>query len=78
MDISLTAEGTDKMIKATRGMKPGSDRIAIIVDGKLRSAPVVQHVPLGKNFIISGLRKEGEPARLAERLSGKNRKKTPR
>ncbi len=36
------------MAEGTRDLEPGSARIAIIVDGKLISAPVVQMVPLGR------------------------------
>jgi|TARA_B110000037_G_scaffold222718_1_gene299102 hypothetical protein len=42
------------MIAATKPIAGGIDRIAIMVDGKFLSAPVVQSVPLGKNFVISG------------------------
>lgn len=72
VDISLSAEGTDKMIAATGVMRPGIDRIAILVDGKILSAPVVQSVPLGRNFVINGLDGKNETMKLAARLSGKS------
>ncbi len=53
--IALTAEGTNAMIAATTPMRPGVDRLAIIIDGKLHSAPVIRSVPLGRDFIIEGL-----------------------
>ena len=59
------------MIAATKPMAGGIDRIAIMVAGKIVSAPVVQFVPLGKKFVISGLKDEDEPAKLAARLMGK-------
>lgn len=74
IDISLSGEGTEKMIEATKIMRPAIDRIAILVDGKILSAPVVQSVPLGKFFVINGLTQENEPMKLAARLSGKSEK----
>lgn len=72
IDISLSKDGTQKMIAATRNMRPAIDRIAILVDGKILSAPVVQSVPLEKHFVINGLDKENEAIKLAARLSGKS------
>ena len=71
VDVTLSKEGTEKMIAATKIMRPGIDRIAIIVDGRILSAPVLQSVPLGKNFVINGLDQKNEPRQLADRLSGK-------
>lgn len=72
IDISLSKEGTEKMIAATGIMRPAIDRIAILVDGKILSAPVVQSVPLGKYFVINGLDEENEAMKLAARLSGRS------
>lgn len=72
IDIGLSKAGTEKMIAATKIMRPGIDRIAIIVNGKIVSAPVLQSVPLGKHFIISGLKEKNEAMNLAARLSGKS------
>lgn len=55
IEINLTDDGTAAMIAATTPMRPGVDRMAIIVEGKLHSAPVLRSVPLGKSFIIEGL-----------------------
>lgn len=74
VDVTLSPGGTEKMIAATSPMRPAIDRIAIIVDGEILSAPVVQSVPLGKNFVITGLNGENEPATLAARLTGKSAK----
>lgn len=71
VDITLTPGGTEKMITATTPMRPGIDRIAIILNGKVKSAPTIQSVPLGKYFVINGLTHEDEPKRLAGLLSGK-------
>jgi len=68
VDITLNGDGTDKMIALTKDMRRGIDRIAIVLDGKVLSAPVVQAVPLGKNFVISGLADPGEPKKLANAL----------
>jgi len=68
VDITLNSEGTDKMIALTKNMQPGVDRIAIVLDGKVLSAPVVQSVPLGKDFVVNGLNDPGEPKKLANAL----------
>ena len=68
VDITLNGPGTDKMIALTKNMRPQVDRIAIVLDGEVISAPVVNAVPLGKQFIIEGLRDPGEPQKLANSL----------
>jgi SecD/SecF fusion protein len=68
VDITLDGDGTDKMIALTQNMRPGIDRIAIVLDGVVLSAPVVQSVPLGKNFVINGLDEPGETKKLANAL----------
>ncbi len=68
VDIVLNDEGTDKMIALTKDMRAGTDRIAIVLDGEVISAPVVQDTPLGKRFNINGLRDPGEPQLLANQL----------
>ncbi len=68
VEITLNKRGTDKMIALTTHMRPGLDRIAIVLDGKVISAPTVQQVPLGKNFIIEGLNQPGEIKTLANAL----------
>lgn len=72
IDVTLSPSGAKKMIEATAPMRPGIEQIAIIIDGKVVSAPVVQSVPLGKNFQISGLDDPNEPKKLAARLTGKS------
>jgi SecD/SecF fusion protein len=66
--ITLNSDGTDKMIALTKDMRQGSDRIAIVLDGEVISAPVVQQTPLGKNFEVSGLNEPGEVQSLANAL----------
>jgi SecD/SecF fusion protein len=68
VDITLNNVGTDKMIALTKNMRPQIDRIAIVLDGEVISAPVVNQVPLGKQFVITGLRDPGEPLSLANSL----------
>lgn len=68
VDITLNGAGTDKMIALTQNMRPEIDRIAIVLDGVVQSAPVVQSVPLGKNFVINGLDEPGETKKLANAL----------
>jgi SecD/SecF fusion protein len=68
VDITLDGPGTDKMIALTQNMRPGQDRIAIVLDGIVQNAPVVQSVPLGKKFEINGLNEPGETKKLANAL----------
>ena len=68
VSITLGEEGTDKMIALTKDMRPGFDRIAIVLNGKVVSAPTVHATPLGKHFIIEGLDPVGEVDRLAAQL----------
>lgn len=51
--IRLKPEGAKKMEAVTGGLKLGIERLALIVDGKLESAPVVNG-RLGAQFIIEG------------------------
>ncbi len=68
VDITLNGPGTDKMIALTQNMRPQVDRIAIVLDGEVISAPVVNQVPLGKQFIVEGLHEPGEVQSLANSL----------
>jgi SecD/SecF fusion protein len=68
VEITLNGGGTDKMIALTKNMQEGRDRIAIVLDGQVISAPVVNKVPLGKQFVVEGLRDPGEPQELANSL----------
>ena len=68
VDITLNGQGTEKMIALTSNMRPGVDRIAILLDGEVISAPVVNQTPLGKRFMISGLEEPGETQSLANSL----------
>ena len=68
VDITLNGPGTDKMIALTKDMREGVDKIAIVLDGEVISAPTVQKAPLGKQFEITGLRDPGETQNLANSL----------
>ncbi len=65
--VSLDNEGTDKMIALTGDMRLGVDRIAIVLDNEVISAPVVQ-AHLAKDFSISGLNEPGEVQTLVNAL----------
>lgn len=65
--VSLDNDGTNKMIALTGNMRLGVDRIAIVLDGEVISAPVVQ-AHLAKDFSISGLHEPGEVQNLANAL----------
>ena len=51
--VELNEEGGKKLKEATARMRYGRDRLAIIVDGRLISAPTVQ-TTLGSAFVIDG------------------------
>jgi len=68
VSILLNSKGGDKMIALTEKMEAGRDRIAIVLDGEVLSAPVVQSVPLGTQFEITGIDKPGEVQNLANAL----------
>ncbi len=65
--VTLDNEGTDKMIALTGDMRLGVDRIAIVLDDEVISAPVVQ-AHLAKDFSISGLNEPGEVQTLVNAL----------
>ncbi len=68
VSITLNSDGTDKMIALTKDMNAG-DRIAIVLDGEVISAPgLKEHGPLGKDFQIDGLDEPGEVQNLANAL----------
>ncbi len=68
VSITLNSAGTDKMIAFTSRLEAGRDRMAIVLDGKVMSAPGFKQVPLGKNFEITGLSDPGEPQNLSRIL----------
>ncbi|MBR5196251.1 MAG: hypothetical protein IKW48_08970 [Akkermansia sp.] len=54
VDFTLTPRGAETLTRLTRSMKLGKDRLAILLNGVVVSAPVV-HAELGGQFFISGL-----------------------
>lgn len=67
ISVKLNKEGAGKMFAATRKMAHGADRLAIILDGKILSAPVVQDT-LGAQFEISGMKDAAEAKAIAAAL----------
>ncbi len=68
VSITLNGDGENKMIALTKDMNAG-DRIAIVLDGEVISAPgLKEHGPLGKQFQIDGLSEPGEVQNLANAL----------
>lgn len=67
--ITLDSKGADKMIALTTPMTNRRGSIAIVLDGVVKSAPVVNSDrPLGRDFIIEGLNEPGEVQGLANAL----------
>lgn len=67
LTVELNAEGSNKMLELTSKMEHGVDRLAIVLDDKVLSAPVVQST-LGKNFEISGMKDAVEAKGIAAAL----------
>ena len=67
LTVELNPEGANKMFDLTSKMRPGVDRLAIVLDGKVLSAPVVQS-SLGANFEISGMKDANEAKNIAAAL----------
>ena len=56
--VKLSIDGAKKFTTATTGM--GGKRIAIIVQGRIMNAPVINNAPLGGLFEISGFKNAAE------------------
>ena len=54
VSITFTVEGADRLHSLTGGMKLGQDRLALVLDGCVVSAPIV-HAPLRKSVFVTGL-----------------------
>jgi len=67
IDVELNDQGAEKMLRTTKQMNHGRDRLAIVLDGKVMSAPVVQSA-LSKKFQLSGLGSADEAKALAAAL----------
>lgn len=68
LDITLNHEGGRRLAEATRS-QPGTVRLAVLVDGKMKSAPVVQG-ELGNHFQISGFKTPEEALDVLRDLPG--------
>ncbi|MBR3695580.1 MAG: protein translocase subunit SecD [Akkermansia sp.] len=68
VNVSLNNEGAGHMQKLTSSMKLGQDRLAVVLNGIVKCAPVVQSV-LHKDFNISGLNGKNEPQNISEALA---------
>jgi len=67
VSIRLSNAGADKMLELTDDLKIGYDRIAVVLDGKVITAPVVND-KLHKNFIIQGQESAKEARDLASTM----------
>lgn len=67
LQIELNREGAEKMLQLTKQMAHGRDRLAIILDDKVMSAPVVQS-PLRKTFQVTGLGNSERAKLMAQAL----------
>lgn len=67
VSVTLNSAGAEKMFNLTKDMRKGTDRIAIVLDGVVISAPTVNDI-LSKNFEVSGLDDPGEPKELSNAL----------
>ncbi len=69
LDIELTSEGAKMMKALTKPMEAGQDRIAIVLDDQVMSAPTLQQDSLGKNFQITGMGTYDDASKLATALN---------
>lgn len=67
-NVTMTAMGREKLKQASSVMQKGKDRIAIVIDGKITKAPVIQST-LSCYFQISGLNRVKEPEYLSTMLN---------
>ena len=68
VQVTLTGAGGKLMRNLTAPMRKGVDRLAVVLDGEVDSAPVVQAV-LDKNFIIQGVGDAEECRNLSATLT---------
>ena len=67
VSIRLSNAGAEKMLDLTGGMTLQRDRLAVVLDGKVITAPVV-NAQLHKNFIIEGQESSKEARDLASTM----------
>ena len=69
LEFRLTEQGGEKLHKATKDVVPGVARFAILIDGKLVMAPVL-NATLGRDFIVEGLMESGSISMMARSQGG--------
>ena len=67
LSVELNSEGAQLMFDLTSKMQAGRDRLAIVLDGEVLSAPVVQSA-LRKHFEITGMNDAKDAKELATAL----------
>ncbi len=68
VNVNLSNKGGQKMIRLTQNMQKGHDRLAVVLDGRVVTAPTVQDT-LSSNFQISGMDAPGEAESIARVLN---------
>lgn len=66
--VTLSGKGGDKMTRLTKEMTHGRDRLAVVLDGRVVTAPTVQST-LSKQFEISGMNGPGEADNVSKVLN---------
>lgn len=66
--VTLSGNGGDKMSRLTKEMTHGRDRLAVVLDGRVVTAPTVQST-LSKQFEISGMNGPGEADNVSKVLN---------
>ena len=68
LNLTLTPAAAQRMTRLTGSMPHGSSRLAIVINGLVRCAPIV-HGTLSTDFTITGLTAPGEPESIATALT---------
>ena len=68
VSVTLNRTGASRMGQLTGKMVKGRDRLAVVLNGQVKCAPVVQET-LHKDFQISGLMGKGEPEDISKALA---------
>ena len=68
LNLTLTPAAAQRMTRLTGSMSHGSSRLAIVINGLVRSAPIV-HGTLSTDFTINGLTTPGEAESIATALA---------
>lgn len=68
VNVTLSQAGGEKMRRITSEMEHGRDRLAVVLDGRVVTAPVVQST-LSSSFQVSGMDAPGEAQNLSNVLN---------